>query len=146
SDYTKSGYDRGHLLPSADRSSSVEVNKTTFYMSNVAPQLPSLNRGVWKSLEEQVREWAKSADTVFVVVGAILQEQNTPKTIGRDVTVPEKFFKAIMIKKEGDKNKIHCYIMPNSEELNKNFDTYSVSLEELEKNSNIDLIWNNQKN
>ncbi len=146
SDYTKTGYDRGHLLPSADRSSSAAVNKTTFYMSNVAPQLPGLNRGVWKSLEEQVRDWAASADTVFVVVGTILDPSADPKTIGRQVSVPDKFFKAIMIKKKGSENKIHCYVMPNTEGLEKNFNHYTVSLEELEKISNIDLIWNNHKN
>ncbi len=50
-DYTGSGFDRGHLCPSADRSSSPEANSATFFMTNITPQVPELNRNVWESLE-----------------------------------------------------------------------------------------------
>lgn len=54
-DYAGSGFDRGHLLPSADRDDSRAENDATFYLSNVSPQYPKLNRNQWRLLEEQVR-------------------------------------------------------------------------------------------
>ena len=55
SDYTKSGYDRGHLCPAGDMTLSVEAMSETFFMSNMSPQVPGFNRGIWKSVEDQVR-------------------------------------------------------------------------------------------
>jgi hypothetical protein len=57
-DYAKSGYDRGHLAPAADMSWSMQVMQESFYYSNMSPQLPGFNRGIWKKLEEKVRDWA----------------------------------------------------------------------------------------
>ena len=63
-DYAGSGFDRGHLLPSADRDDSRAENDATFYLSNVSPQYPKLNRNQWRLLEEQVRRWADRYDSV----------------------------------------------------------------------------------
>ncbi|CAG0911930.1 unnamed protein product, partial [Cyprideis torosa] len=52
-DYVGSGYDRGHLIASADRRSSGVLNSETFLLSNMSPQHPRLNRGLWKTLEEK---------------------------------------------------------------------------------------------
>lgn len=94
-DYAKSGYDRGHLAPAADMSWSVEVMNESFYYSNVSPQLPGFNRGIWKELEEKVRDWAAVYDTVYVVTGPIL-EPGMP-TIGfNKVSVPKAYFKALI--------------------------------------------------
>ena len=57
SDYKGSGYDRGHLAPAADMKWSKKVMSESFYMSNMSPQDPSFNRGIWKKLEEKVRDW-----------------------------------------------------------------------------------------
>lgn len=62
SEYTKSGYDRGHLAPSADFVWNQDANNMTFVMSNMVPQLPGLNRDAWKRLEDQVRKWAVGRD------------------------------------------------------------------------------------
>src|SRR4028119_1607457 len=56
SDYTGSGYDRGHIAPSADRTRKEADNSATFLMSNMMPQVPELNRGVWGDLKEYCRE------------------------------------------------------------------------------------------
>ena len=56
-DYARSGYDRGHLLPSADRDDTPSENRATFYLSNVSPQCAGLNRQIWRLLEEQERRW-----------------------------------------------------------------------------------------
>ena len=55
-DYKKSGFDRGHLAPAADMSYSQETMQESFYFSNMSPQNPSFNRGIWKKLEEKTRD------------------------------------------------------------------------------------------
>lgn len=141
-DYAKSGYDRGHLLPSADRVSSAQANRSTFLMSNMAPQLPAVNRGTWKTLEEQVRRWAVSFDTLYIVCGSIVKSGHG--TIGNSVAIPQYFFKAILLRK-GDKLRSNCYIMPNVETISKSISDYLVTIDSLEKAAGIDLIWNNGK-
>ena len=58
-DYKGSGFDRGHLCPSEDRTTQFYLNQETFLMSNMIPQTPELNRGPWKFLEEYCRKLAK---------------------------------------------------------------------------------------
>lgn len=64
-DYTNSGYDRGHMVPAADADSTQEMSDT-FYMTNMTPQLPSVNRVAWRMLEDRVR----STPFKWVVTGA----------------------------------------------------------------------------
>ena len=73
-DYSKSGYDRGHLAPAADMGWSAQAMKESFYFSNMSPQEPGFNRGIWKKLEEQVRTWAKAYDSIYVVTGPVLKD------------------------------------------------------------------------
>ena len=61
-DYRRSGYDRGHLAPAADMAFSVQTMADSFFMSNMSPQKPAFNRGIWKRLEEQVRQIAICCD------------------------------------------------------------------------------------
>lgn len=72
SDYKGSGYDRGHLAPSADMCYSYQTMVESFYLSNITPQVPSFNRGIWKKLEEQVRQWAIDDKAIYVVTGTVL--------------------------------------------------------------------------
>ncbi|CAN5664421.1 hypothetical protein BH09BAC4_BH09BAC4_21850 [soil metagenome] len=96
SDYTRSGYDRGHLAPAGDFKFSQRMMKETFFMSNITPQTPDFNRGIWKELEEQVRAWAIRDNGLYVITGAVLKP-GLP-TIGKttEVSVPEKFYKVIL--------------------------------------------------
>ena len=91
-DYVKSGYDRGHLSPAGNYiENQVEMDES-FYMSNISPQDPSFNRGIWKRLENYERELAVEKDTIYVITGGILK--GDLKTIGdNEVAVPEYFFK-----------------------------------------------------
>lgn len=94
-DYAGSGYDRGHLAPAEDLAWSAESIKQSFYYSNVSPQVPAFNRGVWKRLEELVRFWATAYDSVYVVTGPVLS-LGLP-AIGRNaVSVPERFYKVVL--------------------------------------------------
>lgn len=96
SDYTRSGYDRGHLAPAGDFKFSRRMMQETFFMSNISPQAPQFNRGIWKELEELVRRWALRDNGLYVVTGPVLKP-GLP-TIGRvtEVSVPQKFYKVIL--------------------------------------------------
>ena len=72
-DYKKSGFDKGHLAPAADMAWSAESMHDCFYFSNIVPQRPECNRGIWKQLEENVRKIAKKTDTVKVFSGPVFE-------------------------------------------------------------------------
>lgn len=93
-DYSKSGYDRGHLFPAADAWTKT-IMRESFYYTNMSPQSPSFNRGIWKKMEEKVRDWAMDYDTIYVISGCVL----TPDlpTIGKGVSIPEYYYKVILI-------------------------------------------------
>ena len=95
-DYRGSGYDRGHLCPAADMKWQQEAMNETFLMSNMSPQRPGFNRGIWKVLEEQVRDWAVEKRRIYVAAGPLL-EDGLP-TIGElnFVSVPREFYKVIL--------------------------------------------------
>jgi endonuclease G len=93
-DYEHSGYDRGHLCPSADRTSSPTLNRETFLMSNIHPQRPGLNRHTWERLEQHERELAKTKE-VYVIAGGIFG--TSPESIGHGVAVPSSEFKIIVV-------------------------------------------------
>lgn len=95
-DYSHSGYDRGHLAPAADMAFNRKAMRQSFYLSNICPQLPEFNKGVWASLEHQVRRYARYYDSVHLVTGPLyLPEQGR---IGRrgQIPVPSHFFKVLL--------------------------------------------------
>lgn len=88
------GYDRGHQIPSGDRTCDVPTNQTTFYYSNMTPQVgQGLNQSIWAQLENQVRSWRSDTDTVYVVTGAILP--STDVQFMKEMAVPSYYFKAL---------------------------------------------------
>lgn len=93
-DFKASSYHRGHLMPAADRSSSEESMRTTFTLSNVAPQVPALNMGAWKATEQAVRNAVLLGDTVTVVTIPIFLARDTMRLGSHGIAVPHAFFKA----------------------------------------------------
>lgn len=103
--WSSSSLDRGHLLASADRNASRELNRPTFYYSNMAAQNSTMNGGTWAVLEEQVRNWCKQPayDTLYVVTGCILPEspeqpQYAYDTDGERSVIPKYLYKALLRK------------------------------------------------
>lgn len=99
----RGGYDRGHQLPSADLY-RYEANVTTFYSTNMTPQLGSLNQHAWANLEDGVRDWARSFDTLYVVTGCTLggSTKVAYDNDGKQVVVPTGYYKALLgYKKSG---------------------------------------------
>ena len=110
-DYRRSGYDRGHLAPAADMAYSIQTMEDSFFMSNMSPQRPKFNRGIWKDLESQVRSFAISEHDVYIVTGPILPKTKTI-TIGHNqVTVPTHYYKVIYDRTPPEK--MIGFILPN---------------------------------
>ena len=74
-DYMRSGYDRGHMCPAADNHWSQRAMEQSFLMTNVCPQNPALNSGLWNSIENQCRTWAEEYGDVYIVCGPIYLNQ-----------------------------------------------------------------------
>jgi len=94
-DYTHSGYDRGHMVPAFDRSASLLDMRSTFMMSNIAPQTPALNRGAWKVTEDSCRKLACMFDSVHVVACPVFLLDDTARIGSSRIAVPQAFFKAV---------------------------------------------------
>jgi endonuclease G len=131
-DYKGSGYDRGHLAPAATFVDNQKEMDESFYMSNISPQEPSFNRGVWKRLEEYERKMAIEKDTVYVICGPILTDDL--KTIGDSkVSIPELYFKIIYYK-----DWRMCFILNNNKSSEPLY-TFVQSLDVVEKLCKIDF-------
>lgn len=136
-DYARSGYDRGHLAPAADMGWSATTTAESFYYSNMSPQVPSFNRGIWKKLETAVRKWAIETGAVYVVTGPILT--NGLPTIGPDkVSVPGYYYKVVLEYNETGVKGIG-FVLPNAGSkaplLN-----YAVSIDTVEQLTGIDFF------
>jgi len=124
-DYRESGYDRGHLCNSEDRTSSEYLNEETFLMSNIIPQTPTLNRGPFKFLEAYCRKLAtKKGQQLLIYSGGI----GAVSRLASGVPVPKYCWKAVYTPKE-----VFYVLFPNEHDLNKNWKTYLVSKDKLEK-------------
>lgn len=136
-DYKGSGFDRGHLAPAGDLSWSAEAMSCSFFYSNMSPQKPSFNRGIWKKLEERVRYWAKTYDTIYVVTGPVLEE--SLPTIGENkVSIPKYYYKVILEYKSNTTKAIG-FILPNKKSsfpLN----NFIVSIDSVEQMTGIDFF------
>lgn len=134
SDYKKSGYDRGHLKASADESCDQTQMDETFLMSNMSPQKPGFNRGIWKNLESHIRDLTLENDSVYVYTAGVLTE--TIDTIGpNNVTVPAKYYKIVFIFKDGYAKTI-SYLIPN-EKTTKSYEEFETSVFEIEDETGI---------
>lgn len=130
SDYKNSGYDRGHLAPAADMTWNKQAMKESFYFSNISPQLPGFNRGIWKKLEEKVRDWAKIYDCVYITTGPIC-EKSEQKIGKNEVSIPTHFYKTILIYNDSIMQSIG-FIFPHKKCKGDIFN-YAVSVDSVEQ-------------
>lgn len=98
-DYSRSGYDRGHMCPALDRSADLRAMRSTFVLSNIAPQVPALNRGAWKKTENFCRYAALLYDSVQVVALPIFLNRDTTFIGSHRLAVPHAFIKAAWLPK-----------------------------------------------
>lgn len=95
-DYSFSGYDRGHMAPAGDMKWDAEAMRESFFMTNICPQVKSLNTGSWKRLETKCRTWARADSAIYIVCGPILTDTLTETIGSTKVSVPKRFFKVIL--------------------------------------------------
>lgn len=145
-DYARSGYDRGHMCPSGDRTATVAANEETFVMTNMEPQVHALNAGPWKGLETFEREVAQHDKQVFVVAGGLFDAASP--TLASGEAVPRANFKVIVVLERGngtgsvnDATTTYAVIMPNSLTVARTrWHDYLVSIDEVERQSGYDLL------
>jgi len=138
SDYRGSGYDRGHLIPAADQSWSEEAMSDSFYLSNMSPQEPQFNRGIWSSLEATVRNFADTEHEIYVVTGPILTD-GPYETIGKNkVTVPKHYYKVILDYAQPDFKAIG-FVLPN-EGSGERLESFATTVQEVELLTALDFF------
>jgi len=139
SDYKGAGYDRGHLAPAGDMSFSTTAMSESFYMSNMSPQHPSFNRGIWRKLESLVRSWG-SLSSIYVVTGPISASKSVCKfLIGKNnVCVPTHYYKVIY---DPSEEKMIAFVLPN-ERGEKELSDYVSSVDYVETLTDIDFFPN----
>ena len=129
--YAKSGYDRGHVAPSADMF-DVQSQFECFTLANMVPQVPENNRGPWEGIESAVRMMAKSKGDIYVVTGPIYQGNNIEQ-IGGAVMVPTKLFKAVY---DPQRKEAGAYLIDNTADAQPE----KISIAELEKITGISIF------
>lgn len=136
-DYYRSGYDRGHLAPAGDMKFSEEAMSESFYMSNMSPQKPSFNRGIWRKLEAEVREQAVQNGSLYVITGPIFG--NKVSKIGDSgVSIPQAYYKVLLDYTEPEVKAI-AFLLPNQGSKKDVYD-FAVSIDSVEQLSGIDFF------
>ena len=144
SDYTDSGYTRGHMCPAGDNKWDSQAYNESFYMTNVCPQKYELNSCKWKSLEERCQTtWSKDYGKIYIVCGPIIPKNNKRYIRDTKILIPNLFFKAILRETNVNK-KIHYeaigYIMTQKDQHYMNKCIYTVN--EIEVLTGLDLFHN----
>jgi len=109
SDFAGQPYDRGHMSPAGNNTQSAQVMSESFFLSNMVPQVPNNNRGIWKQLETWERNWAMDGGDFYIISGGIYGINH--KKIGNGVGVPDVLYKIII---ERNSKKVMAYMMPNA--------------------------------
>ncbi|MEO0828224.1 MAG: DNA/RNA non-specific endonuclease, partial [Cyanobacteria bacterium J06642_9] len=161
-DYAGSGFDRGHIIPSADRTATVADNSATFVMTNMMPQAPDNNRNTWGNLEDFSRELVtvnpnitSDDQELYVVAGSYgvggvgsngsLSFISTP---GGNITVPDRTWKAILVLDDpGDgieavsfDNRVIAVDIPNDQDITSDWREFQVSVDDIEASTGLDLF------
>ena len=142
-DYRRTGYDRGHMTPSGDRTRRVKDNSATFVMTNIIPQSPANNREVWRELEEYSRKLVKEGKELYIVAGG---EGIEKQIADGKVTVPKYTWKVILVLdrpgEEVTENTTTIAVrIPNSEEVARtDWQDYIVSVDQIEKRTGYNFF------
>lgn len=133
-DYQGAGYDRGHMAPAADFTYDANVMSESFLLSNMMPQHPGNNRGIWKYLEEYTRYWAQKYGQLYVITGTYFGSGSA--FIGNNVGVPSHVYKIVIDPK---RNKAIAFMFPNVKLDPKTMNNYIVTIEQIEQLTGINF-------
>lgn len=135
SDYAGNGYDQGHIANDAHQSWDQQVEYESFLMSNMSPQLPGLNRGIWKLLESATGAWGFSRQHTLIVYAGNIYDVTKDKKIGADaVDVPYGFFKIVIDEQTGD---TLAFIFPHKENQGNDLTVVQTTVADIEDNTGI---------
>ena len=148
-DYSGSGYDRGHIAPSADRTRNEADNSSTFLMTNMMPQVPELNRGVWGDLEDYCRSLVQQGKELYIVAGPVGRKGSIGKT--EKIAVPTKTWKVIaVLDRQGlgmqgitNNTRTIAVMMPNDASVKgSGWKSFRVSVKQVERETGLNFLSN----
>ena len=133
-DYVGSGYDQGHLANDVHQSWDDTVERESFIMSNMSPQLPGLNRGIWKLLETATGSWAFSRQHTLIVYAGNIYSPDDKKIGPGKVTVPHQLWKIVIDK---NTNEVLAFLFQQTESQGNSLAQVQVTVDDIEKASGI---------
>jgi len=148
-DYTGSGYDRGHIAPSADRTRNEADNSSTFLMTNMMPQVPELNRGLWGDLEDYCRELVQQGKELYIIAGPVGRKGSIGKK--EKIAVPARNWKVIVVlDRQGlgmqgitADTRTLAVMMPNDASVKgKGWKSFRVSVKQVERETGLNFLSN----
>jgi len=151
--YWSSGYDHGHICPSADRQRSTDANKQTFYITNMQPQGNAFNAGIWATMELTVRNWTSKYDTLYVCKGGTIDsEENiieyvcngshqSTRVNKNHIPVPRYFFMAVLGRYKNTFRATGLWINQESYYSN-TVKSYAITISDLQRLTGIDFFHN----
>ena len=139
-DYTRSRYDRGHMAPNYAIGSryGATAQRETFYMSNIVPQKPDLNRRIWRMLEERIaKEYAMNFEEVWIITGPVYDEKK--ETLDSEVEIPDAFFKIIIDEVSG-KPRVLAFLIDQDVTGSERFSQFLASVDFIEGVTGLDFL------
>jgi len=134
-DYAGFPFDRGHLSPGADNTQNDTVMSESFFLSNMVPQVPNHNRGIWKQLETAVRNWVKEGKDIYVVSGTIYAQGYQSIGAGQ-VGIPTHMWKVVVDRKSA---KAIAFLFPNAPLPVKDLPKYAVNIATIEQYTGLNF-------
>jgi endonuclease G len=154
-DYKGSGYDRGHQAPAGDQVKEQRLKDETFYLSNMAPQVPAHNQQIWRVLEDTVRNWVKDGnlEVEHVITGGFFYDpaeddaqtadgEISFKTVGQgQVSVPTHFFKIVLGRTPGGEWQAIGFVIENKGFTRPfNFASFIKPIDWIEERTGLDFL------
>jgi len=152
--YSSTGFDRGHLCPSADRTNSISANSSTFLMTNIVPQAPRNNQITWAGLEDYSRTLVQGGNELYIISGAYGEGGATAAgglatsiDNGR-VIVPAYLWKVIVVLTDGSNDlnrvgnatRVISIVVPNNDAVNSDWRIYRNSVDFIEQETGFDVL------
>ena len=143
-DYSGSGYDRGHMVPSADRFADRRLNEQTFMMTNIVPQSPSLNQYPWNDLEQYVRAQVRRGFDAYQIAGVYGEAGR----IKGKIAVPTNCWKVVVLLRRGtdpasidERARVIAVDMPNENGLeHEEWERYRTTVKAIEQRTGLDIF------
>ena len=133
-DYAGEPYDRGHLVPAGNSTQNDDVMSESFFLSNMVPQVPNHNRGIWKQLETAVRNWVNEGKDIYVISGTYYNKEH--KKIGQSVGVPDNLWKVII---DAKSNKAIAFWFPNAPLPVADLPKYATTIADIEQKTGLNF-------